>query len=123
MKNSRKRPLYTDKLQNKSNPDILVSGWSKLRIGTDQVRKFLKDMKEKGLNPSKGTINSICRAFSKPGMSWEARRLLRLKNMVHVFSADDEFHTQIDDCRGELLRLKGNMGLLDSSENELLSSG
>jgi pentatricopeptide repeat domain-containing protein 1 len=76
MKNSRKRPLYTDKLQNKSNPDILVSGWSKLRNGTE-VRKFLKDMKEKGLNPSKGTINSICRAFSKPGMSWEARRLLR----------------------------------------------
>jgi len=40
-----------------------------------------------------------------------------------VFSADDEFHSQIDDCRGELLRLKGNMELLDNSENELLSSG
>uniref|UniRef100_A0ACD5YCI8 Uncharacterized protein n=1 Tax=Avena sativa TaxID=4498 RepID=A0ACD5YCI8_AVESA len=54
----------------------------------------------------------------EPGLSW-----IEIKNMVHVFSADDEFHSQIDDCRGELLRLKGNMELLDSSENELLSSG
>lgn len=54
----------------------------------------------------------------EPGLSW-----IEIKSMVHVFSADDEYHTQIDDCRGELLRLKGNMELLDSSENKLLSCG
>jgi hypothetical protein len=40
-----------------------------------------------------------------------------------LLSADDEFHTKIDDCRGELLGFKVNMELLDSSEKELLSSG
>ncbi|KAM3391201.1 hypothetical protein ACQJBY_012709 [Aegilops geniculata] len=54
----------------------------------------------------------------EPGLSW-----IEIKNTIHVFSADDECHSQIDDCRGELLRLKGNMELLCSSENELLSSG
>uniref|UniRef100_A0A0A9HCN0 Pentatricopeptide repeat-containing protein n=1 Tax=Arundo donax TaxID=35708 RepID=A0A0A9HCN0_ARUDO len=54
----------------------------------------------------------------EPGLSW-----IEIKKMVHVFSADDECHTQIDDCRDELLRIKGNMELLDSCENELLSNG
>ncbi|CAM0902435.1 unnamed protein product [Alopecurus aequalis] len=57
-------------------------------------------------------------AEKEPGLSW-----IEIKNMIHVFSADDECHTQIDDCRSELLRLKGNMELLDSSENDLLLSG
>uniref|UniRef100_A0A0D9WB11 non-specific serine/threonine protein kinase n=1 Tax=Leersia perrieri TaxID=77586 RepID=A0A0D9WB11_9ORYZ len=52
----------------------------------------------------------------EPGLSW-----FEMKNVVHVFSADDECHSQIVDCRDELLRLKGNMGLLDSCENELMS--
>ena len=54
----------------------------------------------------------------EPGLSW-----IEIKKTVHVFSADDECHTHIDDCRDELLRIKGNMGLLDSCENELVSSG
>lgn len=54
----------------------------------------------------------------EPGLSW-----IEVKNMVHVFSADDECHIQIDDCRNELLRIKGNMALLDTCESELLSSG
>ncbi|KQJ85420.1 hypothetical protein BRADI_5g26937v3 [Brachypodium distachyon] len=54
----------------------------------------------------------------EPGLSW-----IEIKNMVHVFSADDECHTQIDDCRGELLRLKGNMEVSDGSENKLLPCG
>jgi pentatricopeptide repeat protein len=54
----------------------------------------------------------------EPGLSW-----IEIKKTVHVFSADDECHTHIDDCRDELLRIKGNMGLLDSCENELVSNG
>ncbi|CAL5070698.1 unnamed protein product [Urochloa decumbens] len=54
----------------------------------------------------------------EPGLSW-----IELKKMVHVFSADDECHTQIDDCRDELLRIKANMELLDSGENDLVSNG
>lgn len=40
----------------------------------------------------------------EPGLSW-----IGLKNMVHVFSADDDCHAQIDECRKELLRLQGNL--------------
>jgi pentatricopeptide repeat protein len=54
----------------------------------------------------------------EPGLSW-----IDIKKTVHVFSADDECHSRIDDCRDELLRIKGNMELLDSSENELISNG
>ena len=57
-------------------------------------------------------------AEKQPGLSW-----VDIKSTIHVFSADDECHSQIDDCRAELLRLKGNMELLYSSENELLSIG
>uniref|UniRef100_A0A0E0KWM7 non-specific serine/threonine protein kinase n=1 Tax=Oryza punctata TaxID=4537 RepID=A0A0E0KWM7_ORYPU len=52
----------------------------------------------------------------EPGLSW-----VEMKNVVHVFSADDECHSQIDDCHRELLRLKGNMELLDTCENEFMS--
>ncbi|XP_062185152.1 pentatricopeptide repeat-containing protein At3g50420 [Phragmites australis] len=54
----------------------------------------------------------------EPGLS-----CIEIKNIVHAFSADDECHTQIDDCHDELLRIKGNMELLDNCENELLSNG
>ncbi|CAN6241363.1 unnamed protein product [Urochloa humidicola] len=54
----------------------------------------------------------------EPGLSW-----IELKKMVHAFSAYDECHTQIDDCRDELLRIKANMELLDSCENDLVSNG
>ncbi|KAF8769236.1 hypothetical protein HU200_006742 [Digitaria exilis] len=54
----------------------------------------------------------------EPGLSW-----IELKKMVHVFSADDECHTQIDDCRDELLRIRANMELLDSCEYDLVSNG
>jgi hypothetical protein len=54
----------------------------------------------------------------EPGLSW-----IEIKKMVHVFSADDECHTHIDDCRDELLRIMGNMGLLDSCENEVVLNG
>ncbi|KAL5213868.1 hypothetical protein ABZP36_003020 [Zizania latifolia] len=54
----------------------------------------------------------------EPGLSW-----IEMKNTVHVFSADDECHSQIDDCRDELLRLRGNMALSESRESELLSTG
>ncbi|XP_020693216.1 pentatricopeptide repeat-containing protein At3g50420 [Dendrobium catenatum] len=40
----------------------------------------------------------------EPGLSWIGQ-----KNTVHVFSADDDCHAQIDDCRNELLRLQENM--------------
>jgi len=53
-----------------------LNGWSKLRNGTE-VRKLFKDMKEIGFKPSKGTLSFISKAFSKPGMTWEARRLLK----------------------------------------------
>jgi hypothetical protein len=43
----------------------------------------------------------------EPGLS-----SIEIKKMVHLFSADDECHTQIADCRAELLRLMGNMELL-----------
>ena len=59
-----------------STYDILLNGWSKLRNGTE-VRILLKDMKELGFKPSKGTISSMSRAFSRPGMTGEARRLLK----------------------------------------------
>ncbi|KAL6844379.1 hypothetical protein ACP4OV_026052 [Aristida adscensionis] len=54
----------------------------------------------------------------EPGLSW-----IGVHKMVHVFSADDECHAQIDDCRDELLRLKGNMELLDNCTHELMSNG
>jgi hypothetical protein len=40
-----------------------------------------------------------------PRLSW-----IELKKVVHVFSADDECHTQIGDCRDELLRVKAKYG-------------
>uniref|UniRef100_A0A0E0DK02 Uncharacterized protein n=1 Tax=Oryza meridionalis TaxID=40149 RepID=A0A0E0DK02_9ORYZ len=55
-------------------------------------------------------------ADKEPGLSW-----VEMKNVVHVFSADDECHSHIDDCHSELLRLKGNMELLDTCENEFMS--
>ncbi|KAJ1254060.1 hypothetical protein BS78_K127000 [Paspalum vaginatum] len=54
----------------------------------------------------------------EPGLSW-----IEIKKMVHVFSADDECHAQIDDCRDVLFRIKGNMGQLDIFDNELVSNG
>ncbi|GJN01359.1 hypothetical protein PR202_ga18622 [Eleusine coracana subsp. coracana] len=54
----------------------------------------------------------------EPGLSW-----IEIKKTVHVFSADDECHSHIDYCRDELLRVKGNMVLLDSCENDLMSNG
>ncbi|TVU16523.1 hypothetical protein EJB05_40092, partial [Eragrostis curvula] len=52
----------------------------------------------------------------EPGLSW-----IEIKKMVHVFSADDECHSQIDDCRDELLRIKGNIEVLDSRDNDLIA--
>lgn len=46
-----------------------------------------------------------------PGLSW-----IDIKSVVHVFSADDESHVQIDDCRNELFRLQGNLKKLETSE-------
>ncbi|PKA47924.1 Pentatricopeptide repeat-containing protein [Apostasia shenzhenica] len=40
----------------------------------------------------------------EPGLSW-----IESKNMVHVFSADDDCHEQVDDCRNELIRLQENL--------------
>ncbi|XP_020599353.1 pentatricopeptide repeat-containing protein At3g50420 [Phalaenopsis equestris] len=40
----------------------------------------------------------------EPGLSW-----IELKDMVHVFSADDDCHVQIDECRKVLLRLQRNL--------------
>jgi hypothetical protein len=54
----------------------------------------------------------------EPGLSW-----IEIEKMVHVFSADDECHTRIDDCRDELLRIMENMVLLDSYENEIVLNG
>jgi len=53
---------------------VLLNGWSKLRNGIE-VTKLFKDMEEIGFRPSKGTLSFISRAFSKPRMTWEARRL------------------------------------------------
>ncbi|KAJ6812742.1 pentatricopeptide repeat-containing protein [Iris pallida] len=47
----------------------------------------------------------------EPGLSW-----IETKNTVHVFSADDEYHPQIDDCRNELLRLQGNVNRWETDE-------
>ena len=58
-------------------------------------------------------------AVNEPGLSW-----IEIKKAIHLLSADDECHSQIGECRGELLRPKENMELLYSSfENELLLSG
>lgn len=39
-----------------------------------------------------------------PGLSW-----IEIKNDIHVFSAGDELHPQIDDAQTEIQRLLGNM--------------
>jgi hypothetical protein len=56
----------------------------------------------------------------EPGLSW-----IEIKKTVHEFSADDEeCHSHIDDCRDELLLIKGNTELLlGGCENELMSNG
>jgi len=53
-----------------------LNGWSKLRNGIE-MRKLFKYKEEIGFKPPNGTISFISRAFSKPGMTWEARRLLK----------------------------------------------
>ncbi|CAL9058007.1 unnamed protein product [Musa banksii] len=40
----------------------------------------------------------------EPGLSW-----IEIKNAVHAFSADDNTHVHINECRNELLRLQGNL--------------
>ncbi|XP_073012117.1 pentatricopeptide repeat-containing protein At3g50420 [Typha latifolia] len=51
----------------------------------------------------------------EPGLSW-----IEIKNSVHIFSANDEYHIHIEDCRNELLRLQGNLKLSKTTEPELL---
>nr|CAD1830679.1 unnamed protein product [Ananas comosus var. bracteatus] len=53
----------------------------------------------------------------EPGLSW-----IELKNMVHVFSADDETHPHAEDCRSELLRLQRNLKRSGVPELQLVCS-
>ncbi|KAG1359497.1 pentatricopeptide repeat-containing protein [Cocos nucifera] len=53
----------------------------------------------------------------EPGLSW-----IEIKNMVHAFSADDDSHVHVDDCRNELLRLQRNLKRWETSELYLLCS-
>ncbi|OAY83816.1 Pentatricopeptide repeat-containing protein [Ananas comosus] len=53
----------------------------------------------------------------EPGLSW-----IELKNMVHVFSADDETHPHAEDCRSELLRLQRNLKRSEVPELQLVCS-
>lgn len=46
-----------------------------------------------------------------PGLSW-----IDIKCVVHVFSADDDSHQQIDDCQNELFRLQGNLKRWETPE-------
>lgn len=47
----------------------------------------------------------------EPGLSW-----IETKDMVHVFSADDDSHVHVEDCRNELLRLQRNLKGWETSE-------
>ncbi|XP_039135258.1 pentatricopeptide repeat-containing protein At3g50420 [Dioscorea cayenensis subsp. rotundata] len=67
----------------------------------DEVAKMRKKIRELMLE-------------KEPGLSW-----IEIKNRTHVFSADDESHTQIDDCRNELMRLQGNLKDLGTCEQFL----
>ncbi|KAG0497109.1 hypothetical protein HPP92_001800 [Vanilla planifolia] len=53
----------------------------------------------------------------EPGLSWTS-----LRNVVHVFSADDDCHPSVEHCRDELIRLQGNLKgseILDVSDSGL----
>jgi hypothetical protein len=56
MKNSRKRPLYTDKLQNKSNPDEALLVLSKINYARYSTEIFYQFML---------TFRHICKYITK----------------------------------------------------------